>query len=83
MECRLHVGNLSNAITEDDLRVHFAQAGRVESVTLVHDHVTGSPTGFAFIEMETQAEAQNAISLLDGRQLLDRTLEVSMEHQGE
>src|SRR5512134_377315 len=79
MECRLHVGSLSDATTEDDLRVHFAQAGRVESVTLVHDHVTGRPMDFAFVEMETQAEAQNAITLLDGTQLLDHTLEVSMD----
>jgi RNA recognition motif-containing protein len=78
METKLYVGNLSYASTEEDLRDIFGQAGTVKSVTLIKDRDTGRSKGFAFVEMETQAEAQKAISQLNGTQLNQRTLTVSM-----
>ena len=60
MEVKLYVGNLSYATTEDDLRSLFAQAGTVKSVALIKDRDTGRSKGFAFVEMDTQAEAQKA-----------------------
>ena len=77
MEVKLYVGNLSYATTEDDLRALFAQAGTVKSVTLIKDRDTGRSKGFAFVEMETQAEAQQAISQFHGSQLHDRALTVN------
>ena len=78
METKLYVGNLSYTTTEDDLRTLFAQAGTVKSVTLIKDRDTGRSKGFAFVEMETQAEAQKAISLFNGTQLQDRALTVNL-----
>ncbi len=78
MEAKLYVGNLSYTTTEDDLRSLFAQAGTVKSVTLIKDRDTGRSRGFAFVEMETQAEAQKAISQFHGAPMQDRTLTVNL-----
>ena len=77
MEAKLYVGNLSSTTTEDDLRTLFAQAGQVASVDLVKDRETGNSKGFAFVEMNTRAEAQKAISLLNGFNLKERQLKVN------
>ena len=78
MEVKLYVGNLSYTTTEDDLRELFAKAGGVASVAVIKDRETGSSKGFAFVEMYTQAEAQKAISMLNGFQLEDRALKVNL-----
>jgi len=78
MEIRLYVGNLSYNTTEDDLRTLFAKAGQVSSVALIKDRDTGRSKGFAFVEMNTQAEAQKAVSLLNGHNMGDRELKVNL-----
>lgn len=78
METKLYVGNLAYTTTEDDLRALFAQAGTVKTVTLIKDRDSGRSKGFAFVEMETQVEAQNAISTLNGTKLQERALTVSL-----
>ncbi len=78
MEAKLYVGNLPYATTEDDLRSLFAQAGAVKSVALIKDRATGRSKGFAFVEMETPAEAQKAIGLFHGSQLQERALTVNL-----
>ena len=78
MEVKLYVGNLSYQTSEDDLRTLFAKAGQVASVALIKDRDTGNSKGFAFVEMTTQAEAQKAISMLNGFNLEDRELKVNL-----
>lgn len=78
MEAKLYVGNLSYTATEDDLRALFAQAGTVKSVMVIKDRETGRSKGFAFVEMETEDEAQKAISLLNGSQFMERALTVNV-----
>ena len=78
METKLYVGNLTYSATEDDLRGLFAQAGEVQSVSVIKDRETGRSKGFAFVEMSTQAEAEKAISLLNGFSFHDRPLTVNL-----
>ncbi len=78
MEVKLYVGNLSYSATEDELHDLFAQAGTVKSVTIVKDRETGRARGFAFVEMETEAEAQKAISVLNGANFMERALTVNL-----
>ena len=78
MEVKLYVGNLSYSTTEDDLRTLFTKAGEVASVALIKDRDTGNSKGFAFVEMNTEAEAQKAISTLNGFNLEDRELKVNL-----
>jgi cold-inducible RNA-binding protein len=78
MEVKLYVGNLSYTTSEDDLRTLFSQAGNVSTVTLIKDRDTGRSKGFAFIEMTTQAEAEQAIKLLNGKSFGARELKVNL-----
>lgn len=78
MEVKLYVGNLSYTTTEDDLHTLFTKAGQVASVALIKDRNTGNSKGFAFVEMNTQVEAQKAISLLNGYNLGNRELKVNL-----
>lgn len=78
METKLYVGNLAFAATEEDLRVHFSQVGAVKSVTLIKDRETGRSKGFAFVEMESDADANSAIEKLNGTQLGQRSINVSI-----
>jgi RNA recognition motif-containing protein len=78
METKLYVGNLAYSATEDDLRKLFTQAGEVQSVNVIKDRDTGRSKGFAFVEMSTQAEAEKAISLLNGSSFHNRTLTVNL-----
>ena len=78
MESKLYVGNLSYSTTEDDLRNLFLQAGTVTSVALIKDRDSGQSKGFAFVEMSNQVEAEKAISMLNGHNMGDRELRVSL-----
>lgn len=78
METKLYVGNLAFAATEEDLRSHFSQVGAVKSVTLIKDRETGRSKGFAFVEMESDADANSAIEKLNGTQLGQRSINVSI-----
>lgn len=71
------VGNLSFQTTQDDLTSIFSQYGAVERVNVVTDRTTGQPRGFAFVEMSSRSEAENAISALNGTDLHGRTLNVN------
>lgn len=78
MDSKLYVGNLSYNATEDELRELFEQAGNVVSVTVIKDRETGRSKGFAFVEMATGEEAQEAIDQFHGQQFQQRTLTVNV-----
>jgi len=73
----IYVGNLSRLVTEEKLRTLFAQFGTVTSVKVIKDKFTGSPKGFAFVEMGSPAEAQQAITELNGQELEGQRLRVN------
>jgi len=73
----IFVGNLSRDVTDDDLRTAFGAFGRVTNVTVLRDKFSGEPRGFGFVEMEAKAEAQAAISGLNGTDLKGRRLNVN------
>ena len=74
---RLYVGNLPYETGENDLQELFARAGTVDNVKLVRDMATGRTRGFAFVEMNTDEEAQRAITELNEYQLGGRALTVN------
>lgn len=73
----IYVGNLSYAVTEDDLRRSFAAFGDVASVTIIKDKFTGQPKGFGFVEMPSNEQAQAAIAGLNGKDVQGRALNVN------
>ncbi|HEU4418030.1 MAG TPA: RNA-binding protein [Planctomycetota bacterium] len=81
MSKRLHVGNLSVDTTTEALTEVFQRDGRkVSRVTLVMSRDPGRSRGFAFVEMETDGDALDAVRLLHGAQCDGRELRVSMAH---
>jgi cold-inducible RNA-binding protein len=77
-EQKLFVGGLSFNTTNEGLRQFFTQAGTVVSANVVTDQMTGRSRGFGFVEMSTSEEAQQAVSLLNGRDLDGRSLKVEV-----
>jgi RNA recognition motif-containing protein len=75
---RLYIGNLNFDTTEDTLRQALSEDGRaVKEVVIMTDRETGRPRGFAFAEMQNEADAQAAIQALDGASIDGRTLTVN------
>lgn len=66
---KLYVGGLAFSVNETKLREFFGSAGTVESVAIITDRFTGEPRGFGFVEMSSDAEAQAAITKLNGQSL--------------
>lgn len=77
MNLKLYVGNLAFGASEEDLRKLFSEAGGVQSVKIVTDSYSGRSRGFGFVEMASTAEAEKAISLINGKTFMERTLIVS------
>jgi cold-inducible RNA-binding protein len=77
MSIKLYVGNLPENMTEETLKTMFAEAGPVASAKIITDRYTGQPRGFGFVEMETKADGQRAISMLNGKEVDGNTLKVN------
>jgi RNA recognition motif-containing protein len=77
MSIRLYVGNLSYSTTQEELAEIFSEAGSVANASLMTDRYSGQSRGFGFIEMATDDEAQNAIRILNGRNVGGRDLVVN------
>ncbi len=77
MSNKLYVGNLAFGTTSQDLQELFAQAGTVESASVVEDRETGRSRGFAFVEMSTKEEAAAAIGQFNGKEVGGRALKVN------
>jgi len=77
MATKLYVGNLSFQTNSDELKDHFAQAGTVESASVVEDRMTGRSRGFGFVEMATPEEAAAAIEQFNGKEFAGRNLTVN------
>lgn len=73
----IYVGNLSFKVTQEDLTSVFAEYGTVKRVQLPTDRESGRPRGFGFVEMETEAEEDKAITELDGAEWMGRVLKVN------
>ena len=73
----IYVGNLAPDVTEDDLKAAFSAFGQVQTATVIKDKFSGESRGFGFVEMPAKAEAQTAITEMNGKDLKGRTLNVN------
>ncbi len=78
MSVTLYVGGVSYSSTEDSLRDAFSAAGAVVSAKIIMDKMTGRSRGFGFVEMESDTDAQNAISMLNGKEVDGRKVTVNI-----
>ena len=74
---KLYVGNLSYNVDSSELEQLFGQYGQVSSAQIINDRDTGRSKGFGFVEMASDAEADAAITALNGQQHNGRALTVN------
>ena len=77
MSKKLYIGNVPYRASDSELQELFGEVGPVVSATIVKDKMTGRSRGFAFVEMETESDAQSAISKFNGYDFNGRPLIVS------
>jgi len=78
IKMNIYVGNLSNEVTEEDLKQAFETFGEVESVKIIKDKYTNRSKGFGFVEMPSKEEGQSAIDDLNGKELKGKALNVNV-----
>ncbi len=74
---KLYVGNLSYDVSSSDLEALLSPHGTVQSAEVIMDRDTGRSKGFGFVEMNSDSEAQAAISAMDGQEQGGRALKVN------
>jgi len=77
MSMKLYVGNLAFATSSQELQELFAQAGTVESASVIEDRDTGRSRGFGFVEMSSKEEGEAAIAQLNGKEINGRAINVN------
>ena len=77
MATKLYVGGLPYSTTNDELSAHFSAAGSVSSATIIMDKMSGRSKGFGFVEMSSDAEAQAAVEMFNGKDFGGRNLTVN------
>lgn len=77
MSTKLFVGSLPWSINDDALKAAFEPFGEVVSAKVVKDRQTKKSRGFAFVEMQEEADAKKAIESLNGSKLEGRNIVVS------
>ena len=73
----IYCGNLSYQSADEDLNTLFQEYGDVASAKVIRDRETDRSRGFGFVEMESDADAQNAIDALYGQEFMGRKLVVN------
>ena len=74
---KLYVGNLPYGVRDADLAQAFAPFGSVTSAKVMMERDTGRSKGFGFVEMGSDAEAQEAINGMNGQSLGGRNVVVN------
>ena len=74
---KLYVGNLAYGVTDSQLEQLFAAHGAVQSAQVIMDRDTGRSKGFGFVEMSSSAEAESAITALNGVEKDGRAMTVN------
>ena len=78
----IYIGNLSFTVTGDDLQTMFAEFGEVEVAKVIMDRRAGQSKGFGFVEMPSNAEADQAIKALNGKFMDGRNIKVNPADSG-
>ncbi len=74
----IYAGNLPYGISDKDLEDMFAEFGSVKGGKIIVDRETGRSKGFGFVEMDNDAEGQEAIAQLNGKEFDGRSIKVNV-----
>lgn len=73
----IYIGNLSQEVTDDDLREAFESYGTITSAKVIKDRFSGESRGFGFVEMPDKQDAMSAMESLNGADLKGKKIMVS------
>jgi RNA recognition motif-containing protein len=77
MSNRLYVGNLAYKTRDEGLRAFFETVGQVVAAEVIMEgRRSNRSKGFGFVEFESEADAQNAMNMLNGQLLDDRPIRI-------
>ncbi|MBZ0185376.1 MAG: RNA-binding protein [Candidatus Obscuribacterales bacterium] len=77
--CKILIGNLAVDANEEQIRHFFTgTSGAIGTVDIAKDTKTGRCLGYAFVEMSTEDEAQQAINDLSGMDIVGRRMTLSL-----
>lgn len=79
----MYVSNLGLHASDDDLRKLFEPFGQVSSAKVITDRLTGNSRGFGFVEMDSAAEASQAMNGLNGKEMEGRFISVTVARERE
>lgn len=74
----IYIAGLSYNTTDADLNKLFSEYGNVSSAKIILDRETGRSRGFGFVEMTDEAEGQKAIEELNGMEVDQKVIAVSL-----
>lgn len=77
MAKKLYIGNINPDADKANLKALFSVFGTVKKAYIVTDQKTGQSKGFGFVEMSSDAEAQAAIAVLNGKDCGGYTVKVN------
>jgi len=80
-QSKIYVGNLPFSTSPDELQELFEAYGNITQLNIIKDHATGRSKGFAFITYETATSAENAVNGMNGKNLGERALKVSVARE--
>ncbi len=64
---KVYVGNLPFKTDREALEKLFSSYGEIEEATIISDKFSGRSKGFGFVTFKNDADAQKAISGLNGK----------------
>ena len=79
----MYVSNLGFHTSEDDLRKLFEPFGQVSSAKVITDRETGRSRGFGFVEMDSNTDASQAMTKLNGKEIEGRFISVTIAREKE
>ena len=71
------IGNLNPNVTELDIRSIFQKHGTVRRSKMMTDRFTGLSRSFGFVQMRTDAQAEEAVVAFNGTDLNGKLLKVN------
>jgi RNA recognition motif-containing protein len=77
----MYVSNLSFHAVDEDLKKLFEQYGTVTSAKIITDRETGRSRGFGFVEMASDAEANEAMKGLNNKDIQGRAMSVTVARE--
>ncbi|CAH9104483.1 unnamed protein product [Cuscuta europaea] len=78
---KVYVGNIPWSMDDSRLEQMFSLHGRVTSARVVRDRENGRSRGFGFVTLSSEAEMNDAIASLDGKNLEGRAIRVNVAEE--